>query len=83
MSCEKKQQLLTEYNDAVSEWAEAIERLKIHTGVEPKGHGVLEKLVDGWHLKFEIAKAKYIEHLEIHGCHRGMPSHPKLRRNLV
>lgn len=69
MICEKNRRLLANYNVAVSEWAEAAQRLKGQAGIDLNCYTRLKKVVDEARSKTELAKDAYVTHVELHGCY--------------
>jgi hypothetical protein len=71
VGCKNKQRLLAGYNEAVSEWGNAIQRLKEQAGIDSNDYMILEKIADGWRLKTQMARAAYTKHVEVHDCYTG------------
>jgi hypothetical protein len=67
MTCDEKERLFNEYNACVSDWAQAVERLKDAASSQSRYLELLSS-VDDARGKTQRAKAEHMRHMAEHGC---------------
>jgi hypothetical protein len=68
VTCKEKARLFAEYNQGVSEWAQAVQRLNDQAAVNQSQYLELLSSVDEARAKTHRQKAAFSKHIEEHGC---------------